>query len=401
MRVSLAKALFVQPKLLLLDDPTNHLDLAAVLWLDTYLSEFPGTLLCVSHDAAFLDSVCTDMLVLQDRRLHQYRGGYTKSRQLRDEATAKAHAARVAAFKKQQSKLAALKKKLKSAEAAIKQVLYEDGMAELLKQPKEYSVRFSFDSVVGYEDAGIAVSDVRFSYSGAAPWLLGADFGFGVGSRVALVGPNGAGKSTTLGLMARSLDPCEGAVHYMRGVRVAQYHQHFDELLPLHRTPVEYLAERFNLSREWENRKELVKFNLPAEVHHSLIRDLSGGQKARLAFAALFLAKPHVLILDEPTNHLDIETIEALTHALDEFAGGVMIVSHDERLLKRLLKSIDAEIWVCDQGTVGRFGGDFDAYRDAVLREVWERERVAEVAAKRLAEERAAKRLERQRKRKG
>merc|ERR1712178_394127 len=184
-----------------------------------------------------------------------------------------------------------------------------------------------------------------------------------------MVGPNGAGKSTLLNLMMEQLEPSKGEVRTTKGIRVKQYHQHFEELLPFEKTGIEYLAGDFNLTPE-KARQSLGQFGLPGASHMTKIGNLSGGQKARVAFAALSLTEPHIMILDEPTNHLDIESVEALTTAVRNFNGGLVLVTHDARLITE----IDCELWVCEEGTCYRFEKDFDGYRDKVLRQLQERE---------------------------
>merc|ERR1712070_1025247 len=231
-------------------------------------------------------------------------------------------------YKLQQDMLKELKKKGKTKDAAIEQVKAKFGieaLGELNEKPKDYIVRFNFfglgqDRSLG----GININEVAFSYNGAEPWLLDElDLGVDCCSRVAIMGPNGVGKTTVLNLMMEVLEPCQGEVNTAKGIRVRQYHQHFEELLPLERDPVDYLSNEFNLTPPEKARAVLGQFGLPGASHLTKIGYLSGGQKARVAFAALSCSKPHIVILDEPTNHLDIESVEALTTAVCNFNGGL------------------------------------------------------------------------------
>jgi ATP-binding cassette subfamily F protein 1 len=293
MRVSLAKALFLEPDLLLLDEPTNHLDLDAVLWLDDYLSSYPKTLLVVSHDADFLDSACTDIVHLENRKLEQYKGGYTEFR--------RAHAQRVKdrekEFKKQQEDKNKGKKR------------HPD---EIIEKPKDYIVKFHFlPPVRDDEMSGISIHDVNFSYNGKKPWLLrDLNFRIDTSTKVTVVGKNGAGKSTLLSLIAKVHEPCEGDVSHSRRLQVGRYSQHFDEIAPyLSMTAVEFLTSpelrRFGAGTENPElaHKCLGQFGLPSHAHSRPMKELSGGQKARVCFASITCRKPEILILDEPTNH--------------------------------------------------------------------------------------------------
>merc|ERR1740121_1671193 len=221
MRISLAKALFLQPKLLMLDEPTNHLDLDAVLWLDHYLSEqYPHSVIVVSHDADFLDSICTDVLHLEDRQLIHYRGDYTSFKKMHQVK----HAQHEKDYKTQQDAIKALTKKGATKDDAVAQVKKRFNLApheSLLELSKDYIVKFHFHGHGMDRTLGLNVSEVAFSYNGKEPWLLeDCEMGVDCGSRIAIVGPNGAGKSTLLNLMMRHLEPCLGDVQTSKGIRI-------------------------------------------------------------------------------------------------------------------------------------------------------------------------------------
>ena len=275
------------------------------------------------------------------------------------------------------------------AEALVKAKFGIDALDGLMEKQKDYVVKFKFTGHGMDRSLGLNVSDVAFSYNGKEPWLLEeVEMGVDCGSRIAIVGPNGAGKSTLLNLMMQHLEPCSGDVTVSKGIRIRQYHQHFEELLPLDKTGVEYLSDEFNLGPPEKARAVLGQFGLPGSSHFTKIGNLSGGQKARVAFAALMLMEPHIIILDEPTNHLDIESVEALTTAISNFNGGLVLVSHDARLITE----VDCELWVCEDGGCYRFEKDFDGYRDKVLHQLEERQAEVERMEQKRREERAKKR---------
>merc|ERR1711957_286635 len=273
--------------------------------------------------------------------------------------------------------------------ALVKDKWKISNLDELMLKPKDYIVKFKFkghgqDQAIG----GVNISEVAFSYNGKEPWLLeDCEIGVDCASRIAIVGPSGAGKSTLLNLMMKTLEPCKGDVEMAKGVRVRNYHQHFEELLPYEKDPVTYLRDMFNLSPPEKARAVLGDFGLPGASHFTKIGSLSGGQKARVAFAALMLEEPHILILDEPTNHLDIESVEALCSAVANYNGGVVVVSHDARLIQEM----GCQLWVVEDGTVYQFEKEFNGYRDKILRQLDERE--AEV--ERLEEKRRQERQKR------
>ena len=380
MRVSLAKALFIQPKLLMLDEPTNHLDLDAVLWLDHYLAEeYPHTIIVVSHDADFLDSVCTDIIWVNNQQLNYYRGGYTEFGRMRAQqyATAEKEWDQFQrAFKncKTKPEKEACEKKYKNAE-----------------KPVDYRVRFALKGQgVDRSLGGISMSEVKFQYglkagvpaeTVARKWLLSdVEFGVDCGSRICLVGANGSGKSTFLNLLTGQLKPCEGEIRRTPGLKVQLFSQHFEEGLDLNATPVDFILRIAQQAKDPKvvthehARQVLGRYGLPSEGHLKLIGHLSGGQKARVAFAMLGLQAPHILVLDEPTNHLDIETVEALIAALRTYTGGVVVVTHDARLVEQ----VECDLWVCEKGGVHKWNGTFDEYRESLIRELAKRESLQE-----------------------
>ena len=391
MRISLARALFVQPTLLLLDEPTNHLDLRAVLWLEEYLCRWKKTLVVVSHDRDFLNSVCNEIIHLHDFKLHFYRGSFdgfeSGYEQRRKEMNKKfeIYDKQVKAAKRSGSRAQQEKVKDRAKFAAAKEasknkskgkVNEDDPLPEAPRKWRDYSVEFHFPEPTELTPPLLQLIEVSFSYPNREDFRLSnVDVGIDMGTRVAIVGPNGAGKSTLLNLLAGDLVPTEGEVRRSQKLRIGRYSQHFVDLLTMEETPVQYLLrlhpDQEGLSKQEAVRAKLGKFGLPSHNHLTPIAKLSGGQKARVVFTSISMSKPHILLLDEPTNHLDMQSIDALADALDEFTGGVVLVSHDSRLISRVCEDEEkSEIWVVENGTVEFFPGTFDEYKEELQKEI-------------------------------
>lgn len=389
MRISLARALFVQPTLLLLDEPTNHLDLRAVLWLEEYLGRWKKTLVVVSHDRDFLNTVCTEIIHLHDEKLQVYRGnfddfesGYEQRRKEVNKSyekyTKQVKIAKRTGSRTQQDKVKdKMKHETKNAIKKTKGKVDEDEpVAEAPKKWRDYSVEFHFPEPTELTPPLMQLIDVSFSYPNREDFKLSdIDVGIDMGDRIAIVGPNGAGKSTLLNLLAGDLVPSEGESRRSQKLRIGRYSQHFVDLLTMEETPVQYLLrlhpDQEGFSKQETVRAKLGKFGLPSHNHTSPIAKLSGGQKARVVFTSISMSKPHILLLDEPTNHLDMQSIDALAEALDEFTGGVILVSHDSRLISRVCEDEEtSQIWVVEDGTVRTYPGSFEEYKEELQREI-------------------------------
>ncbi|ETS62487.1 hypothetical protein PaG_03114 [Moesziomyces aphidis] len=353
MRVTLAKALFIKPHLLLLDEPTNHLDLEAVVWLEAYLSTYNHILVLTSHSADFMDSVCTNILDLTpQKKFLTYGGNYSTYVRTKEENETN----QMKAYAKQQEEIAHIKKFIASAgtyanlvkQAKSKQKIIDKmeaaGLIEAVWQPKP--LRFNFEDVRKMPPPIIAFSDVAFSYSGKKEDYLYKDLSFGIDmdSRVAIVGQNGTGKSTLLNLITGALNPVEGTVQRHAGLKLGKYSQHSADQLPYDKSPLEYMESKYKDKfpekeiQFW--RAQLGRFGLSGAHQTSPIRTLSDGLRNRVVFSQLAMEQPHILLLDEPTNHLDMGSIDALAQAIKEFEGGVVIVSHDFRLISQVAQDL-------------------------------------------------------------
>ncbi|XP_045760337.1 ATP-binding cassette sub-family F member 1 [Maniola jurtina] len=383
MRVSLARALYIEPTLLLLDEPTNHLDLNAVIWLDNYLQGWKKTLLVVSHDQSFLDNVCNEIIHLDQQKLFYYKGNYSMFKKM----YAQKRKEQIKEYEKQEKRLKEMKahgQSKKAAEKKQKEVLTrkqeknrsksqreeaEDGgaLTTLLQRPKEYLVKFSFPDPPPLQPPILGLHNVDFNFPGQKPLFKQVDFGIDLNTRIAIVGPNGVGKSTFLKLLVGELSPIRGELIRNHRLRIGRFDQHSGEHLTAEESPVEYLQRLFGLQYE-KARKALGTFGLASHAHTIKMKDLSGGQKARVALAELTLMAPDVVILDEPTNNLDIESIDALAEAINQYKGGVVIVSHDERLIRET----DCALYVIEDQTINEVDGDFDDYRKELLESLGE-----------------------------
>lgn len=368
-RIALASAVYIEPDVLLLDEPTNHLDLNAVIWLESYLCNMysekarrPKILVVVSHDAGFLDAVCTHMVHIENFKLNYYRGGYS------------GFAAQVEAHHQElDKKFNVVTKQIqekkrngwsndKVEEWIEEQVRQGKIDREYLERRRDYVVNFPFRNPPELRDGCIIkLEDVSFNYPNGPTLFKNVSCALWNDSRVTLCGPNGIGKSTILNLMTGVLESVTGYISVNRQVRIGRYNQHFVDKLPLEKTGVECI-QALGVSEESAARKLLGSFGLEGLVHKNMIATLSGGQKARVALAAISAELPHFLLFDEPTNHLDVESIEALCQAINNFKGGVLVVTHDSRLIQET----NMQLWVAGDQNVKPFEGGLEEYKDYV-----------------------------------
>lgn len=368
MRIALAKALYVSPHMLLLDEPTNHLDLDACVWLEEELKMYKRILVIISHSQDFLNGVCTNIIHLNKKKLKYYGGNYDAFVKTRLELLEN----QMKRYQWEQSQIAHMKDYIArfghgSAKLARQAQSKEKTMNKMIagglteKVLSDKTVQFYFPSCGTIPPPVIMVQNVSFKYSESGPLIYrNLEFGVDLDSRIALVGPNGAGKSTLLKLLSGEVVPSDGLIRKHSHVRIARYHQHLHEQLDLDITALEYMMQSFpDIKEKEEMRKIIGRFGLTGRQQICPIRQLSDGQRCRVVFAWLAWQAPHLLLLDEPTNHLDMETIDALADAINDFEGGMVLVSHDFRLISQVAK----EIWVCEKQMITKWSGDIHSYK--------------------------------------
>src|SRR4051812_34139106 len=372
MRLNLAQALMCPSELLLLDEPTNHLDLDAIIWLEDWLKKYPGTLIIISHDRDFLDEVVNVIVHIDERKLKRYTANYSGFERQRAAQMILA----AGALEKQQRQRAHLESfvnrfkaqasKARQAQSRMKALAKMEALAPL-RAAAEFS--FEFREPLAAPNPLLVMEDVNAGYHlldehgdvvGDKTIVSNIKFSLQIGQRIGLLGVNGAGKSTLIKTIAGELAPLTGDATMGKGLSIGYFAQHQVEMLRHDESPLWHLAKIAPTTREQELRNFLGGFNFPGTMVTSSIAPFSGGEKARLALALIVWQRPNLLLLDEPTNHLDLETREALTMALAQFEGTLVVVSHDRHLLRA---TTDQFIIVAD-GKLQPFDGDLDDYRD-------------------------------------
>ncbi|KAA0718458.1 ATP-binding cassette sub-family F member 3 [Triplophysa tibetana] len=373
MRVALAQALFARPDLLLLDEPTNMLDVRAILWLENYLQTWVSTILVVSHDRNFLNAVVTDITHLHSQRLESYRGDYenfikTKEDRLKNQQ--REYEAQLQYREHIQVFIDRFRYNANRATQVQSKLKLLEKLPELKPIEKETEVILRFpDNFEKLSPPILQLDEVEFGYKADMKLFTQLNVSADLESRICIVGENGAGKSTILKLLMGELTPINGSRYAHRNLKIGYFSQHHVDQLDLNVCSIELLLKRFPGHIEEEYRHQLGRYGITGELATRPVASLSGGQKSRVAFAQMTMPCPNFYILDEPTNHLDMESIEALSKALNTFRGGVVLVSHDERLIRLVCK----ELWVCEAGRVNRVDGGFDEYKD-ILQEQFRRE---------------------------
>jgi ATP-binding cassette subfamily F protein 1 len=364
MRISLARALYLKPDLLLLDEPTNHLDLEAIIWLSNHMETWKGVAIIVSHNIGFLNDVCSHILNIEHHKLVTYKGNYkmfklSLKQKLKEEEKA---------YDAYEKKLKDVRKKA-TGKNSVDEFIRKN---EVPKPDKPYEVHINFLPISHYKSHVIKVEDVSFSYEDKLI-LKDVNIGIDMTTRATLVGPNGSGKSTFMKLIIGEIKPESGSIWMQNGLRIGYYNQHFEEQLPLDITPIDFLKnmvpkDLIESDREKTVRAYLGKVKLEASAHNKLIRELSGGQKARVAFINLIFHQPQVLLLDEPTNHLDIETVEGLIEGLQGYEGGIVLITHEPEMINAL----ESELWIMDaeKKVVERSKNTYEEYSQKVLAKI-------------------------------
>ena len=374
-RLALARTLMCPSELMLLDEPTNHLDIDALVWLEAWLQRYPGTLLIISHDREFLDNVATRIVSFEGTKLSAWRGNYSAFELQRAERIA----AQQGAFEKQQTRIAEIERfvarfkakatKARQAQSRVKELERMTRIAPAhIDSP--FSLRLPCSDKVS--TPLLTVARATLGHAGA-PILSGVELGIMPGERVGLLGANGAGKSTLIRSIAGELPLLAGERHAGEHLRVGYFAQHQLEALDHSASPLLHVQRISKEASEQSIRDFLGGYGFHGEQATATVGRFSGGEQARLALALIAWRKPNLLLLDEPTNHLDLEMRHALTVALQEYPGAVLLVSHDRHLLKN---TVDA-FWLVQDGCVREFDGDLEDYRKLSL----ERHRCAPDAA--------------------
>jgi len=365
MRLNLAQALMCRSDLLLLDEPTNHLDLEAVYWLEEWLRSYQGTLLLISHDRDFLDRVVTQVIHIEQQAMKAYTGNYSAFELARAEHLAHQQAA----HNKQQREIAHIRSfvtrfkaqatKARQAQSRIKAL---ERMELIAPAHVDSPFHFSFLPPTRLATPLLSLEKIAVGYNDQ-PLISGVKLSLVPGDRIGLLGPNGAGKSTLIKLIAGVLPPLQGKRKEAKDIRIAYFAQHQLEQLTMDESPLQHLQRLNRQASETELRNFVGGFGFHGDDALAPVGPFSGGEKARLVLALLVYQKPAVLLLDEPTNHLDLEMRLALTMALQDFEGALIVVSHD----RHLLRTVADELWLVSDGQAKVFEGDLDDYRQWLL----------------------------------
>ena len=340
MRISLARALYLEPDILLLDEPTNHLDLEAIIWFETYIKSWKKILIVVSHNIGFLNEVCTHIINIENKKLCTYKGNYSRFKITYNKKLEN----QIKEYEKYEKTVKQMKKSGKYSKKDMdeyekKHVPYRPDMYNnfSINFLEPLAVRNSSSNYIRFENVSFGYSDKKI--------IDKVSFGLDSESRICLVGLNGSGKSTLIKLISGEIQPTEGEIIIKEGIKFGYYNQHFEQQLPFDKSPVEFLQDY--IPDMQEVRKYLGTIKLEASAHNKKIGELSGGQKARVAMVKLIIERPHFLLFDEPTNHLDIETVEVLIESLESFKGGILLITHESELIN----SLNTRLWYMNKDT--------------------------------------------------
>ena len=379
MRLQLARALMCPSDLLILDEPTNHLDLDALVWLEAWLKRYVGTMIVISHDREFLDAVTDVTLHIEHAKLNRYGGNYSSFETLR----AQQLELQQASFSKQQDKIAHLQKfidrfkakasKAKQAQSRVKALERMEKIAPVLA---DADFTFEFKEPLNLPNPMLAISDANLGYlvDGEEKIIVRqVNKSVLAGQRIGILGANGQGKSTLVKTIARSIKALSGELTEGKGLNIGYFAQQELDVLHPADNPLEHMIRLVKelgptpgqSGREQDLRNFLGTFNFTGDMVKQSVGSMSGGEKARLVLAMIVWQRPNLLLLDEPTNHLDLATREALSMALNEFEGTVMLVSHD----RALLRAVCDEFWLVGRGEIKPFDGDLDDYQRYLLEE--------------------------------
>ncbi|WP_269935925.1 ABC transporter ATP-binding protein [Serratia liquefaciens] len=361
MRLNLAQALVCRSDLLLLDEPTNHLDLDAVIWLERWLKGYPGTLVLISHDRDFLDPIVDKILHIEQETINEYTGNYSSFERQRSTKLAQQQSL----YLNQQEKVAHLQSyidrfraqatKAKQAQSRIKML---ERMELIAPAHVDNPFSFSFRQPESLPNPLLRMEKVSAGY-GDKVILNSIKLNLVPGSRIGLLGRNGAGKSTLIKMLAGSLEPLSGEIGLAKGIKLGYFAQHQLEFLRADESPLQHLSRIAPRVLEQQLRDYLGGFGFQGDKVTEATERFSGGEKARLVLALIVWQRPNLLLLDEPTNHLDLDMRQALTEALNDFEGALVVVSHD----RHLLRSTTDDLYLVHDGQVEVFEGDLDDYQ--------------------------------------
>ncbi|MGD9914557.1 MAG: ATP-binding cassette domain-containing protein [Rhizobiaceae bacterium] len=384
MRVALAAVLFAEPDLLLLDEPTNYLDLEGTLWLENYVAKYPHTVLLISHDRDLLNKAVNSIVHLDQKKITFWRGGYDQFERQRAEQAELQEKGRVkqeAARKHLQSFVDRFRAKASKARQAQSRIKALEKMKPIAAMIEDTVRPFAFpEPVKTVASPIVAIDGVSVGYQPGSPILKKMTLRIDADDRIALLGANGNGKSTFAKLLSGRLPPETGKMTIAPGLKVSIFAQHqLDDLRP-EENAYEHVRRLMPDAPEARVRSRVAQFGLATEKMNTPAKDLSGGEKARLLMGLSAFEGPNLFILDEPTNHLDIDSREALIHALNDFPGAVILISHDRHLLEA---SVD-RLWLVKDGAVAPYDGDLDDYRQLITGQSGDRRerREAEKASK-------------------
>lgn len=392
MRLNLAQVLLCQSDLMLLDEPTNHLDLDAVIWLERFLIRYPGTLILISHDKAFLDATIDEIIAIEQQQLVTYKGNYSAFEQQRAERLR----LQDLQYRKQQQQVAHLQSfidrfrakasKAKQAQSRVKQLEKMEKLA-----PAHYQSGFSFEFFhpPKLPNPLVSMEEVKVGYADTVI-LQQLQLNLVPGSRIGLLGRNGAGKSTLIKLLAEELRPLSGEYQTSAGLRIGYFAQHQLEYLHMDDSPLQHLQRLDSKATEQSLRDFLGGFGFHGDAALGKVAPMSGGEKARLVLALLVYQKPNLLLLDEPTNHLDLDMRHALNIALQGFEGAMVLVSHD----RFLLEAVCDEFYLVDSAQVQPFAGDLQDYRQWLMNDATAQRNDERAEQKPKNDRKATKRLE-------
>ena len=361
MRLNLAQALMCRSDLLLLDEPTNHLDLPAILWLEEWLNRYPGILLLISHDRDFLDGVCTRIAQIERQTITLYTGNYSQFEKTRSEQLAQQQAL----YRKQQREISHIRKyverfryKASKARQAQSRLKMLDRMTQIAPAHIDSPFRFTIPAADKQPLRLLQLENVAAGYAIDQPVLTGVNLHLAAGDRLGLLGVNGAGKSTLVKALADGSTVLTGERLIHKDTRIGYFTQHQLERLHAEQSPLAHLRAQHPQDREQDLRNFLGGFGFSNERIFDPVAPFSGGEKARLVLALIIRLRPNLLLLDEPTNHLDLEMRQALSMALIEYEGALVVISHD----RHLLRTVCDELIIVHDGEVDRFDRSLDDY---------------------------------------